>query len=258
MNRTDVYSESGDWIANTVRRKPEALLLLAAGCALLLRGSGASSSKRNTGTNQVSPEYSRESSGTTRRLSRAAEGATEYMADLKDRASDVASSYAASAAEYAEDARQNIAEQSERLGNQAQSVMENIREQPFAVAALGLAAGAAVAALFPSTRVEQQTLGRAQQAIKEAAEQAGNNLMQATSAAGEKLKESAAERGLHPEGMKDLAREVADTFTSTAAGKPQEGSGTAQAQSGPRDSGPQDNAAEAFDLPLDDRRRGGQ
>src|ERR1700680_1493703 len=51
MNGTDIYSESGDWIADTVRRKPEAILLLVAGCALLLRGGGGSSSARSTGPN---------------------------------------------------------------------------------------------------------------------------------------------------------------------------------------------------------------
>jgi hypothetical protein len=132
-------------------------------------------------------------------------------------------------------------------------LMETIREQPIAVAALGLAAGAGLAALFPSTEVEKQTLGRVQQTIQETAKTAGDNLMQAASAAGEMLKECAVERGLHPEGMKDLAREVADTFTSTAAGKAQDQSETAQGKSGTRD-----HTAEAFDLFLDDRRRGGQ
>ena len=40
MNRymdTDRYSRAGDWLIGTAKRNPEALLVLAAGCALLLR-----------------------------------------------------------------------------------------------------------------------------------------------------------------------------------------------------------------------------
>jgi hypothetical protein len=44
-----------------------------------------------------------------------------------------------------------------------------MREQPLAVAALGLAAGAALAAIFPPTEVEQRTLGPARDALTGAA-----------------------------------------------------------------------------------------
>jgi hypothetical protein len=38
----DTYSQAGDWLLGTVRRNPEALLLMAAGCCLMMR-SGSSS-----------------------------------------------------------------------------------------------------------------------------------------------------------------------------------------------------------------------
>jgi hypothetical protein len=43
INIGDVYARTGDWFIGTAKRHPEALLVLAAGCALLLRGRGGSS-----------------------------------------------------------------------------------------------------------------------------------------------------------------------------------------------------------------------
>jgi hypothetical protein len=52
------------------------------------------------------------------------------------------------------------------------------------------------------------------------------------SRAGERLKETVAEHGLDSEGLKDMAREVAGTFASAAAGKTEE-------ERGPSDRGTQ-------------------
>jgi len=40
----DTYSHAGGWLLGTMRRNPEALLLMAAGCCLMMR-SGRSSSR---------------------------------------------------------------------------------------------------------------------------------------------------------------------------------------------------------------------
>jgi hypothetical protein len=142
---------------------------------------------------------------------------------MTGRVADAASSYAASATGYAEQARRSISEGSERLATQAQTAFqttaEHMRDQPLLVAALGLAAGAAVAAFFPATELERRTLGEAREAITDAASRAGENLLGAAGQAGERLRSEVAERGLHPEGLKELARDVAETFTSAATGK---------------------------------------
>jgi len=44
-----------------------------------------------------------------------------------------------------------------------------VREQPWAVALTGLLAGAAVAAAFPSTRLERRTLGEVGERLRSAA-----------------------------------------------------------------------------------------
>jgi hypothetical protein len=243
----DMYARTGDWLVDTMRRKPEALLLLAAGCALMMRtGRGSSSSGRGErgysgdtyGDPSRTPGGRSSVSSVTGGLNQAAESAAEYVGDIKDRVADAASSYASTVADYADDARRNLSAGSERLRTQAhstyQAASETLREQPLVIAAVGLAAGAAVAAFLPGTDVERRTLAPVGNALAEAAGKAGENLREAAGKAGEKLKEGAAERGLDPEGLKDLARDVADTFTSAAAaGNDKSSGGTAGATTPP-------------------------
>jgi len=40
-SETETYSQAGAWLMGTARRNPEALLLLAAGCCLLMRSAAA-------------------------------------------------------------------------------------------------------------------------------------------------------------------------------------------------------------------------
>jgi len=94
-----------------------------------------------------------------------------------------------------------------------------LRDQPLAVAVAGLAAGAAVAALFPSTEVEGRTLGGAREALTGAAGKAGEMVMDAAEKAKERLQSAAEERGFSAAGLQGLAGEVAETFTGAVAGK---------------------------------------
>ena len=148
----DSYSQAGDWLMGTARRNPEALLLLAAGCALLMR-SGSRTSRREVSSNRRGDE-DRAYSGISQGLSHTREKAADDAADIKDRVSATANTYAENVSEYAADARRNISEGSERLKRQAQMTVQTtvdrvLREQPLAITVVGLAAGAAVAAAFP-------------------------------------------------------------------------------------------------------------
>jgi hypothetical protein len=234
---TDTYSQAGDWLMGTARRNPEALLLLAAGCCLLMRSGGNLSSsaashsrhgedseRYQSGPSRAPSDIGRASSNVRSGLSRAADSATDYASQIKDRVSDTASSYAESVSEFAEDTRRNVSERSARLKRQAQSTLQSgidrvLRDQPLAVAMAGLAAGAAVAAVFPSTEIEDRTFGGAREALTEVTGKAGERVMGAAGKAGERLKSAAEERGLTSEGLKELAGEVADTFTSAVSGK---------------------------------------
>jgi hypothetical protein len=267
--QSDMLARGGEWLVDTARRRPEALLLMAAGCALLMRPSGRrgvdSVARRMSMSSQRRPEPGRGAGASTSRMTSrmgesvtgAAQSAANYAGDVAARVGDTSKAYAASVADtvtdyaetgqravadyaeagrrtvsdyaetgqraisdYADSAWQTTSDLSEQAMAQAQSTYrsaaEVIREQPMLVAALGLAAGAAVAALFPSTEIEKRTLGAASDALSDAAAEAGQKVMGAASAAGQKLKEDAAERGLDSEGLRDMARDVASTFTEAA------------------------------------------
>ena len=182
----DAYSRTSDWLIGTARRHPEGLLLLAAGCALLMRSGGSSSARTASRGYQKHDDEDRShtdrgGSSVRQKVARAADGAVEYASDLKDRVADTAASYAESVSEFADDTRRNVSEQTERFARQAQSTVQDsfsrvLREQPLAVAVVGLAAGAAVAAVFPATDIENRTLGGARDALTTAANKAGENL----------------------------------------------------------------------------------
>jgi len=238
MNRdtqSDLYGQATGWLMKTAQRNPEGLLLLAAGAALLLR-SGSSRSQSGTSGNAAtssSSSYSVERGRET--LSRAAGEASNYAAGLKDEASNYAagikdkvsntvSDYAQSVSDYASETGRAVSERSQEFARQAQSTVEStmgrvLREQPLAVAMVGLAAGAAVAAAFPATEIEKRTLGLAGEAMADAAEKAKDSVMEAAGKAGERLKSGAQERGLTADGLKDLAGEVTDAFTDSMSGK---------------------------------------
>jgi hypothetical protein len=207
----DVYGRAGNWLIGTAKRHPEALLVLAAGCALLMRGGGGSSQGAS---------HSDESAGSDKRwrVSRATEKASEAVSDLKDRATDVLSSVS----DYAGGVGQTISAQTSQIAGQAQSTLQTgfghlLREQPLALVALGLVAGAAVATLLPATEVEERTLAPARDAIAGVTGKVGENLIAAASDAGQRLTQGIAERA--SEGLKELVHEVGAKFSDKVAGK---------------------------------------
>jgi len=212
-----------DWLIGAVKKNPEGLLLLAAGCALLLR-TGNSGSAQRSQNYRGDQQSHMQSSGSKNwdvpnGISGIAETAREYASDIgktvsetADRYAETAGHYASAAGEYAEDTRRTIMDQSGRIVEQTQSTIERIvREQPIAVAIAGLAAGAAVAAAFPATQVERDTLGSAGKRLAEAATSAGGRLSDAASAAGERLTNIAEKHGLNTDSLKEAARDVAGT-----------------------------------------------
>ena len=253
MTRHSNTSAQGtsDWLMGAVKSNPEGLLLLAAGCALLLR-SGASKVSGQTsgrspasgvgGSQQYNPgNYGQRptGSGISESISHAADSAREYAADVGKTVSDKAGAYASTVGEYADDAWR----QSERLAGQARSTMQQtvsrvLQEQPLALAVAGLAAGAAVAAAFPATAVERRTLGPAGERLSEAASSAGQQLGQAASKAGEKLMSAADERGLNTEGLKEVASDVAGAFTGAFGGDQNKGGGQSSGSGSPGQSSP--------------------
>src|SRR4029077_5778918 len=92
--------------------------------------------------------------------------------------------YAGSAGRAAAAQTTDLADQAAGLANQAGSVIRTqtnnvLQQQPLAVAVLGLAAGAALAALFPTSAMEERTLGPAHDAAAPGfmLDRAGHGLM---------------------------------------------------------------------------------
>ena len=180
-------SGAGEWIMGAATRNPEGLLLLAAGCALLMRNGRSQSPRRSYAESFPSRGGERRSfdtrendkTGIGERVGEAARRAGEYVSEATDKVSETARSYAASAAEYTDEAAQIAAERSRRVADQARDTADYIvREQPWAVALAGLAAGAAVAAAFPSTRIERRTLGEVGESLRSRAGSIGEQLME--------------------------------------------------------------------------------
>jgi len=218
---------TGERIIDVVWRNPEGLLLLAAGAALLMRRGVSSSINRTPGHNQfrpgqrngdVTPNPSVRGLGD--RVADAAQSAGDYASEVAEKVGQKASSYASSVSGYADEA----ADRSLRMAREAQSSLQAtaqhiLREQPLAVAIAGLAAGAAVAAAFPSTDMEKRALGSTGQRLKDAAGRVGEQLKEASAQAGQSLMDAAEERGLTSEGLKEVAREVGGAFSDALSGE---------------------------------------
>ena len=216
-----MYENAGEWMLNTIKRNPEGLLLLAAGAVLLMRSGSGPALRQSTpyGVGPGSNKSAAAESGISetvadvaRSTAQQAESFSSTAANATRDATDAVKSYVSSASDYADQARQKVGEQSDRLVRQAQTMAQRIlQDQPLALVAVGLAAGAGLAAAFPPTQIEKDTLGPA----AAAAGRFGEQIKRATTEAGEKLKASTEERGLHGQGLKRVAEEVVDTFKTS-------------------------------------------
>jgi hypothetical protein len=98
----------------------------------------------------------------------------------------------------------------------ASNVLQN---QPLAIVAVGIAAGAGIAAMFPPSDWEKDNLGPIGDEVSKAAGTVGDQLKEATSKAGDTLKTAADKRGLNTEGLRDVVDEVVGTFKDSLKGQ---------------------------------------
>jgi hypothetical protein len=208
-----------DWLLGTVKQNPEGLLLLAAGAVLLMRKSTPSR------TYQAETPHFQQSGGFGEAATDMPESGRGFAQQLKETASSVASS----ASEYAEQAGRKVGTQSQRIASSAQSTLQTsvnriLQEQPLLVAVAGIAAGAAIAAAFPATAIERQTLGPIGDQLSDAASRVGGQLQEATAKAGETLRSAVEERGLNADGLKEVVTDAAGAFSDSMSGKKDHGS----------------------------------
>jgi hypothetical protein len=228
-----------NWLITKVKQNPEAFLVMAAGCALLLRSVGSRSRETSHDPNgrwndrsrwedmrdrttdaarSVAADLQDRVKGTAAVVS---EKASDYAASLTDNAnaiSERAAGYASNVSDQASDWGRHIANETARIGARAQSSLQDglgqlIKEQPFAVAALGVAVGAAVAAFLPPTQAERDALRPVSDAAANAVNSGVNQIKDAVSATGDQLKDAAQRRGLNADGIKSMVREASQAFT---------------------------------------------
>ena len=146
-------------IMGAIKSNPEGLLLLAAGCALLMRsgsslGSSLFGGVQTANRNHQQPHHPSGQRSTMEGIadaaSESADRARRYVAVVGSSVSETAKDYASSIGNYAEDAQRRVVDQSERLMEQARSTAQStvsrvLDEQPLSLVLLGLATGAAVA-----------------------------------------------------------------------------------------------------------------
>ncbi len=206
-----------DFLSDTMRNRPEALLLMAAGAALMMtRGhgfgladlaSGAGSRSSAMGSRGRRRQAARgPASGIGERLHSAADTAAHLASDMRERVGDqvddlreTAGDYAGRVARRAQDAREAVAQRSGEVIERARSgLQENIdymlHEQPLALGALSLLAGVAIGAALPRTGIETSATGAAAGRMIDAARRSAQGpieaLKSAAGEAGEKLKEA--------------------------------------------------------------------
>ena len=200
-----LLGDGGEWIFNAIKKNPEGLLLLAAGAVLMMRTSSPQRSSIDTAAAYGrAPDAASKATtspmadAVTDSARRTMDAASSYASTASDTARqtmDAAKSYASTAAEYADQAKRVVGEQSERVVRQTRSMAQGVlQNQPLAIVAAGLAAGAALAAAFPPTELEKGALGPVGDTMSKAAERFGDQLKQATAKAGDKLKTAAEEK----------------------------------------------------------------
>ena len=144
-NNSNTDDSSADWLMSAVKKNPEGLLLLAAGCALLFRTRSSRSRQWShgyqsypSGQGQHGPRMEHRGSGgqdwaMPEGMSRAADTAREYASNVGKTVSDTARSYASAAGEYADQARQTVGETARSYasaaGEYADHARQTIRDQ---------------------------------------------------------------------------------------------------------------------------------
>jgi histone H3/H4 len=243
-----------DRVVDAVTRNPEGLLLLAAGCALLLRsrsssGSGGSAYAFSDAGQPRTSEYGRERHqpssdlGMQKRVYDGAGAARDMAANVSERvqdsvrstmsgAAEYAHDLADHASEYAQDAQRTASDYVHRVTDNAQTTFRDtvdylVRERPLAIAVAGLAAGAAVAAAFRPTDFEKDALRPVGKMMNQMIEETSEKAKETAAKAGDRLKEAVEDPTKLKESVAGLVDDVNEAFATpgqTSGDRTNEGS----------------------------------
>lgn len=226
-----------DNLKTQVRNNPLSLALIATGLAWLFMG-------REPKQRQVTPssagvgqnptpvaEAARKGTGMMKSASDAAGSASETVGSAYRSAGEAASSVADSMSEGAQRAGHTASETGRAVSERARDMSSGARRmfsdtldrEPLILGALGLAVGAAVAAMLPRTRYEDELLTpyreKMREGVKDAAEEGMETAKDVASEAVEAGRSEAKRQNLTGEeakSLKDKAGKVAESATEAA------------------------------------------
>jgi ElaB/YqjD/DUF883 family membrane-anchored ribosome-binding protein len=216
-------------LAGAARAQPAGLLLLVAGTSLLLSGmrppSRDATRRARTAVRKIAQG---DFSPVTDSATDAVSGVRDQVGDLGNKASELARSYTESLSGAADDAQQALRDRSQQFAETARSSAQSsvsfvLEDQPLLLAAIGLAAGATLGAILPSTPQENRLMGETRDKVaelaSEAAKQKIDELGDAAGEAAERLKNAVKERvAASTEDLGDVAKDVVEPFANVAAG----------------------------------------
>jgi ElaB/YqjD/DUF883 family membrane-anchored ribosome-binding protein len=165
----------------------------------------------------------------------------DQVGGLGNKASELARSYTESLSGVADDAQQALRERSQQFAETARSSAQSsvsfvLEDQPLLLAAIGLAAGATLGAILPSTPQENRLMGETRDKVaelaSEAAKQKIDELGDAAGEAAERLKNAVKERvAASTEDLGDVAKDVVEPFANVASGSGMSATGGKSGQS---------------------------
>jgi Protein of unknown function (DUF3618). len=162
--------------------------------------------------------------------------AKEAVGEAGSRVGEAASDLAKNVTGYAASAREGIVDQGRKAFDQSSHIVKDLRvrgsdfaqQQPLIVGAIGIAIGAAMAALLPRTRAEDSLMGETSDSIKGAISEAASEQYSQVKEAAENVtaeaKASAARHGLSAEGAAKAIRTMADKAVPTGTDRSGESS----------------------------------
>jgi hypothetical protein len=191
---------------------------------------------------------------TTHDIAGQASGAVDQMRQGVKSAAGMARDYSSALGDRIVDTADRTRRQTTGLVRQTrESATSFITEQPLLCAAIGVAVGAAIASMLPSTDTEDEWMGEASDSVKSAAGQVGSDALDSAKDVAGKLaghaqmavQEAVKGEALSPRGVADAARKLGEGIRQgTSQMRPASGSGPQQETSQPPTSGvgPQEGA----------------
>ncbi|RWD97026.1 hypothetical protein [Mesorhizobium sp.] len=203
-----------------VRENPLPLTVIGAGIAWLMLGSGATAATAAPGhvarrdDDATGTEFAAMTSDTAASVAQMAGGAAGNISAMASGATDTVSDMAHGAAETLTNSAAATADMVTRASRSTQQLLE---DQPLAVAAVGLAVGAAIGAMLPRTQIEDEQLGGYREQLRDKAEDAlEEGVDQAKQVAAEVYQTASEEAGRQASSEGTLADKVGDVVKSAA------------------------------------------